>query len=119
MPYGRCPVCEAVYHMSVGLPVDEWYRQHWPQLGVGDEVPGLCPRCWMDLRPGHRVTVRTPSREWAEQIPVGTPGVVTAVEAGGVDGGPVYVVELEGAKAQTGRFRRADLHYVLGQPPPA
>ena len=69
MPFGRCPVCGAMYHLNVGLPLDEWYRQHWPQLRVGDEVPSLCLRCWVNLRPGHRVTVRgftyfQPNERW-------------------------------------------------------
>jgi hypothetical protein len=106
-----------VYHLSVGLPVDEWYRQYWPNLKVGDMVPGLCPRCGIDLRAGHRVTVRTAPVELSEHVPVGTPGTVLGIEAAEGEGELVYLVELEGAAVAAGRFRRADLSYVIGQKP--
>jgi hypothetical protein len=73
----------------------------------------------MDLRPGHRVTVRMVPCELSEHVRVGTPGVVAAVETATAEGEAVYVVELEGAGVPAGRFRRSDLSYVLGQKPPA
>lgn len=115
MPFGRCPICGAGYHLNVNLPLDEWYRQFWPQLRVGDEVPGLCFGCWVDLRVGHRVTVRTVPAELAGRLTVGTPGLVSAVE---FDGEPVYVVELEGVAVSSGRFRRSELSFVAGQKTP-
>jgi hypothetical protein len=116
MPYGRCPVCGAGYHLNVSLPVDEWYRRYWPQCQVGDEVPGLCFGCWVELRVGHRVTVRTVPSQLAERLTVGTAGTVVAVES---DGEPVYVVELDGGVTREGRFRRTDLSCIQGQTPPS
>jgi hypothetical protein len=114
MPFGRCPVCGASYHMSVGLPVDEWYRQYWPGVPFGAEVPGECIRCWVPLRVGHRVTIRVVPAELAGTVNPGTAGVVTAVEPGEQ---PVFVVELQGAEVASGRFRRPELWYTVGQPP--
>lgn len=119
MPFGQCPVCGTVYYLNVGLPADEWYRRHWPYLKVGDAVPGLCPRCGIDLRPGHRVMARTAPHELSEHVPVGTPGIVLGVEAAASEGETVYLVGLERAAVAAGRFRRTDLSYVLGQKPSA
>ena len=114
MPFGRCPVCGASYHMSIGLPVDEWYRRYWPGVTFGAEVPGECIRCWVPLRVGHRVTVRVVPNELADAVSVDTAGVVSAVEPGEA---PMFVVELQGAGVASGRFRRSGLWYVVGQPP--
>jgi hypothetical protein len=113
MPFGRCPVCGASYHLSVMLPVDEWYRRRWPGLAVGDEVPDKCPRCAIPLRVGHRVSVRAVPEPLAGSVEIGAAGVVVAVELGPE---PVFVVELHRASLPAGRFRRSDLSYVLGQP---
>src|SRR5947209_10802043 len=108
MPFGRCPICGAMYHLSVNLPLDEWYRQYWPQLHVGEEVPGLCPRCGIDLRPGHRVVVRTIPAELTADVDSGTEGIVTNMESGPE---PLNLVELQGARVKSGKFRRSDLFY--------
>ena len=112
MPFGRCPICGATYHLSVSLPVDEWYRQYWPQLRAGDEIPDLCPRCGIDLRPGHRVAVRSVPIELAERVTAGISGVVVSVSN---EVQPLYEVELEGAGVAKGRFLRSELFYILGQ----
>jgi len=114
MPYGRCPVCGAGYHLSVNLPVDEWYKQHWPQCQVGDEVPGLCFGCWVELRVGHRVRVRSVPSELAKHLTAGTAGIVVALET---DAEPVYVVEFDGGAIRKGRFRRTDPSRIVGQTP--
>ena len=112
MPFGRCPACGAGYYMSVGLPVDEWYRRYWPGVPFGAEVPGECFGCWVPLRVGHRVTVRVVPGELAGAVATGAAGVVSAVEP---DGLPVFVVALHGASIPSGRFRRVELSYVPGQ----
>ncbi len=113
MPFSRCPVCGASYHLSVNLLVDEWYRRYWPGVPVGAEVPGECPRCWIPLRVGHQVTVRAVPDALAGSVEVGAAGSVAAVERGAES---VFVVELQGAAVPVGRFRRGELFYVLGQP---
>ena len=112
MPFGRCPVCGAGYHLNVGPPVDEWYRRYWPGVPFGAEVPGECPRCWVPLRVGHQVTVRAVPEPLAGAVVIGAAGVVFAVESG-VE--PVFVVELPGVAG--GRFHRSELFWVPGQPP--
>ncbi len=113
MPFGRCPVCGAGYHMSVGLPVEEWYRRHWPGVPFGAEVPGECFGCWVPLRLGHRVSVRVVPNELGGAVATGAAGVVSAIEPGAV---PVFVVALQGASVPSGRFRRVELSCVPGQP---
>lgn len=112
MPFGRCPVCGASYHLNVSVPIDEWYRRYWPQVPLGEEVPGECIRCWVELRPGHRVTVRDIPAGLEGLVSVGAPGVVVEVEPGSP---PICVVALKGASVPQGKFRRTDLYYVPGQ----
>jgi hypothetical protein len=111
MPFGKCPVCGASYHLSIGMPVVEWYQRHWPGVTVGDPVPGKCARCWVELRPGHRVSVRSVPPGLEGQVEVGAQGIVTFVEPSD----PPIVVALEGAAVRSGRFNRTELFYVLGQ----
>jgi putative addiction module component (TIGR02574 family) len=112
MPFGRCPVCGAMYHMSIGLPVEEWYRRYYPQVPVGAEVTGECFQCWIPLRLGHRVTVRAVPTALTGRFAVGAEGIVTGIEPGPP---PAYLVEFGGAGAVTARFRRDELWYLLGQ----
>jgi hypothetical protein len=112
MPWGQCPICRVSFHLSVGLPIDEWYRKYWPQLQVGEVLPELCPRCGIELRPGHRVTVRVVPDDLADKVAEGNQGTVFSVEAGEP---PLYLVHLEGATPLMGKFRRSDLFYVVGQ----
>lgn len=111
MPFGRCPVCGAGYHMCVGLLVDESYRRYWPGVAPGAEVPGECFRCWVPLRVGHQVTIRAVPEPLAGTVTVGAAGVVAAVEPAAVP-----VVGLAGVAA-VHRFRRSDLLWVPGHPP--
>lgn len=59
MPFARCPACEQSFHLQVS-DVAAWYRERWPQLPLGAEVPEECPICW-----GKRTGVEFP---WAERI---------------------------------------------------
>ncbi len=113
MPYGRCPVCGAEYHLSISMPVAEWYHRHWPGVRVGDPVPGKCPRCWYELRPGHRVTIRSVPAGLEGCVESGAPGVVTSVEPSD----PPIAVALEASAVASGRFHRTELFYVIGQKP--
>lgn len=114
MPYGRCPVCGTSYHMSVSLPLDDWYHRYWPGVPVGSEVPGKCPQCWVPLRVGHQVTVRAVPAPLAGVVAVGTTGVVAAIESGAE---LLFLVELPDAAVPAGRFGRGELFWVPGQPP--
>jgi hypothetical protein len=113
MPFGRCPVCGASYHMNVGLPVDQWYRRYFPGVPFGAEVPGKCIRCWVPLRVGHQVIVRAVPEPLAGAVAVGASGVVTVVEPGAE---PMFVVEMAGVTV-VGQFHRNELFWVPGQPP--
>lgn len=111
MPFGQCPVCGANYHLNVNLPVGEWYARHWPGIAVGEPVRAKCARCSVDLRPGHRVSIRSVPLELEGRVEVGACGVVTAIKPIP----PAFVVELEGSAARIGRFRREELLYIIGQ----
>jgi hypothetical protein len=93
------------------MPVVEWYHRFWPDVRVGDPVPGKCPRCWYELRPGHHVTVRTVPVGLEGRVEVGARGVVPSVEPGD----PPVLVALEASAVASGRFHRTELFYVVGQ----
>ena len=112
MPFGRCPVCGATYHLNVGPPIEEWYRRHWPQVPVGAEVPGECFRCWVLLRVGHRVTLRVVPDELAGRVAVGAEGIVTSAEPGPP---PAYLIEFSGTGSVAARFRRDELYFDVRQ----
>ena len=112
MPFGRCPVCGQSYHLNVSLPQDEWYRQCWPTIPVGDVVPGKCIGCWVPLRIGHQVIVRVVPDALAGTVCVGEAGVVLAIEA--VDE-LAFVVGLVKPGVPSSRFRREELSYMAGQ----
>lgn len=59
MPFARCPTCDQRFHLNVSN-VEEWYRERWPSLPIGSEVPEMCPACW-----GKRSGVPLP---WAERL---------------------------------------------------
>src|SRR4051812_43078382 len=59
MPYSRCPQCGQRFHLNV-VDIEEWYRERWPLIPVGAEVPEECPICW-----GKRTGVEF---SWAERI---------------------------------------------------
>lgn len=93
------------------MPVEEWYLRHWPGIGVGEPVPGKCARCGIELRPGHRVSVRSVPAELESFVKVGAKGVVTSVDTSGES----VQVDLEAPAAASIWFRRTDLFYIIGQ----
>lgn len=44
MPYMVCPECGKREHVNVPNPV-VWYATRFPELTLGDDVPGLCYDC--------------------------------------------------------------------------
>lgn len=111
MPYARCPVCNDSFHLKVKGDPREWERQHVGERTV-DGTPLLkCIRCWVELRPGHQVTVRTSPSKFSSSPSIGQHGVVEldASEAGGK-------VTVRFGESLI-KFRREELFYVVGQPP--
>lgn len=111
MPYARCPVCQQVFHLAVrGSPV-EWEREHVKERAA-DGTPLLkCIRCWVTLRPGHKVTVREIPDAYANELHIGQEGIVQT-QAASPDGevavtfGPLHAL-----------MKRETLFYVVGQEP--
>ena len=44
MPLCKCPTCRALFDLQVD-DVKAWYAEKWPEYGVSQLVPELCPRC--------------------------------------------------------------------------
>ena len=109
MPYIRCPVCQDLYHLLVKTPsLEEWEREHVRERDA-DGVPLLeCPGCWMDLRAGHRVRLRSVPQELAGVLGIGQEGIVES--PAGADGGEILVRLGE----TLGSFKREDLSYIPG-----
>jgi hypothetical protein len=109
MPYIRCPVCQSLFHLQVKAPsLEAWEREHVREHDA-DGVPLLaCPGCWMDLRAGHRVRLRSVPQELAGVLVVGQEGIVeTPAETAG---GEILVR----IGATLGSFKREDLSYLPG-----
>src|SRR3974390_1969570 len=94
MPYAKCPVCGAEFHLLVRTDIAEWYRDRWPGLKVGDVVPAECIGCWTELREHHVVSVRQRPQALPASSPVqvGERGAVVSVLTA-PDGSNAYMVE--------------------------
>ena len=108
LPFAKCPVCNAIFELSRDS-LEEWHQKNRPQLRIGDLVPQICPLCGVEPRPGDLVMVRVAPQALSAKTPIGTPGVIEAIETGAQ---PVYVVDLAVSEGLTGRFRRSDLFLV-------
>lgn len=110
MPCARCPVCDDLFHLAVrGTSLEEWEREHVRERDPNGTPLLPCIRCWVELRPGHRVTIRSIPEGAGDALAVGQEGVVESVEEGRL------LVRLGAA---LGAFRREALFYVPGQPSP-
>jgi hypothetical protein len=110
MPFARCPVCQSLHHLLVRTSPQEWEREHVREREV-DGTPLLrCFKCWVDLRPGHQVTLRTVPPEFENILSVGDHGIVEA--SAGSDGVTILV---RFANVQV-ELKREFLSYVFGQP---
>ena len=108
MPYVRCPVCQGLSHLLVKAPsLEEWEREHVRERDA-DGVPLLaCPGCWMPLRAGHRVRLRSVPPGLAGVLVVGQEGIV---ESPAAEGGEILVRFGE----TLGSFKRVDLSFLPG-----
>jgi hypothetical protein len=113
MPYARCPICNVTFHLSITSDLREWEREHVRERAA-DGVPLLeCIRCWVELKPGHRVTLRSLPAERLGSLAAGQEGVV---ECGPTGESGEIAVRFGDAVA---RFKREELFYVVGQAPVA
>jgi hypothetical protein len=91
--------------------LDEWERTHVAER-ARDGTPLLkCPRCWVELRPGHKVAIRSVPTGVASLLTVGQQGIVVTALEGGRVRASFGTIEAD--------LRRDELFYVLGQPPVA
>jgi hypothetical protein len=104
MPYSKCPTCGAISHLSVG-DVRQWYAEYYPDVPVGELVPGKCFFCWPELEAGTRVVVRVAVAGEA-QAPTGARGVIQRVLSA-PEHGKIYLVNLESGEERY--FIRAEL----------
>ncbi len=117
MPYAKCPVCGAEFHLLVRSDIRAWYRERWPGLSLGDLVPAECFGCWTELRECHIVLVRRRPENLPASSPVqvGERGVVLSVVTAS-DGSKAYEVQCvraDGSTAWRETFGRADLSYDI------
>ena len=104
MPYSKCPVCGAIAHLSVS-DVQQWYAECYPDVPVGELVPGKCFYCWQELQAEMRVVIRNALGGDA-QAPAGTHGVVQRIVSS-PEHGSIYLVRLSSGKERY--FVRAEL----------
>lgn len=103
MPFVVCPVCDAMFHLAVRGDPTAWEAEHVVHR-TETGVPLLtCVGCWVDLQPGHKVTLRTAH----DTLPLGSEGVVLSLK------GDAFLVSFGGIHAE---LTRSDLIYVIGQP---
>lgn len=71
MPFARCPTCKQSFHLQVS-DLEVWYRERWPSVPIGAEVPEECPACWA-TRTGAKLEVADRLRPYtrAELLAVG------------------------------------------------
>jgi hypothetical protein len=93
------------------MPLDEWERAH-VTARTPEGVPLLkCPRCWVELRAGHKVAIRSVPSSLAGKLSAGQEGVVLASGLDGQVRASFGAIEAE--------MHRDELFYVVGQPPVA
>jgi hypothetical protein len=111
MPYARCPVCQNLFHLLVrAQSLADWEREY--VRDANGTALLKCFRCWVDLRPGHRVTLRVVPDDLAGVLFVGDEGVV---ESTGDGEGSEIVVRFG---ATLSALKRDDVFYIPGQPNP-
>lgn len=105
MPYVVCPICKAPYHLNVRGDPRAWEAEHVTDR-TEDGTPLLtCIRCWAELEPRHKVTLRVARGD----LLVGSEGIVLSSKDG------TFVVSFGAAQAE---LARSDLFYIVGQQSP-
>lgn len=111
MAFALCPVCNDMFHLSLrGGPREweAWEREHVRERAA-DGTPLLkCVRCWVELKPGHRVVLRELPSELSGVLSVGATGVVSA---GAGSGSGKVPVQFGGLSVE---LPREALFYVVG-----
>ena len=107
MPYVICPVCNQSFHLLVRGNIDAWHAEHVKERTENGTPLLHCIRCWVDLRPGHKVTLRV-SRPELEDIFKSRPEGIVISESDGV-----YLISFGAAQVTA---TRSELSYVIGQP---
>jgi len=106
MPYVICPVCSASYHLVVRGNLQAWEAEHVTERTENGAPLLTCIRCWVELKPGYKVTLRTEHG----QLPAGSEGIVQSCE------NEKFSVSFGTLQAE---LARSELFYVVGQSPPS
>ena len=107
MPYVICPVCNQSFHLLVRGNIDAWHAEHVKERTENGTPLLHCIRCWVDLRPGHKVTLRVSRPELEEIFTSRLEGTVISQNDG------VFLVSFGTAQVTA---IRSELSYVIGQP---
>ena len=112
MPLAVCPVCNASFHLLVRGDPGAWESAHVQERNAEGTPLLKCFRCWVELRPGHRVTVRVLPEAQGLGLVLGQEGIVES--PGALEGR--IVVRFGATLAE---FSREHLYCVPGQSPVA
>jgi len=55
MPYCQCPICGKTFHLNVAMPIDAWYREHFPKHDPHLPAPATCHECFGEWEKSNRV----------------------------------------------------------------
>ena len=82
MPYSKCTRCGSIMHLNVS-DVESWYKERYPELAIGDPVPGYCFDCFPEIKEGMRVELRLKlGQSQVDRLDVGTVKRVYKSDAG-------------------------------------
>lgn len=90
MPYMKCTRCGSTTHLNV-RDVEAWFKTRYPDLNVGDPVPGYCFDCFPEIKEDCKVRLRLKLGQY--QAATGDIGVVQRVYTS--ESGELYAVKFE------------------------
>lgn len=111
MPYVICPICHDLFRLKINGDISVWEQQHVVDRTENGTPLLRCVRCWVELRVGHLVMIRTVPLAATTLLQAGQQGHVTSTRL--INHHMVITVRFG---EQHYDFRREDLFYVIGQP---
>jgi hypothetical protein len=82
MPYSKCTRCGSTMHLNVS-DVETWYMERYPDLSIGDPVPGYCFDCFPEIGEGMEVELRLKLGQYqVDRLAIGTVNRVFKSDAG-------------------------------------
>lgn len=110
MPYVFCPICHDFFHLKIHGDIAAWEQQHVIDRTKNGTPLLKCIRCWVELRVGHLVTIRTVPPT-STLLQVGQQGCVISTQL--INNDMIITVRFG---EQHYDFKRDELFYVMGQP---